>query len=97
MRHNVVWKYALPDAVNHIQLPKGAQVLGIHMQGNDMCLWAMHDEDNQLLLEERMFVIVGTGRILNVPDEVVCTYIGSLYTEKQIYVFHVFEYGTKKG
>lgn len=54
-----VFKYTLRPASGVIQMPKGAQVLSVHVQNGDPHLWALVDPSAEV--ETREFQIVGTG------------------------------------
>lgn len=80
-----VWKFKLhPYARN--MLPVGAKPLSVHAQGSDLCLWALVDTDAPL--EDREFVIVGTGHELY---DHAGAFIGSALLAGGEFVLHVFE------
>lgn len=80
-----VYKYNLhPYARN--MMPVGAKPLSVHAQGNDLCLWALVDTEAEL--ENREFVIVGTGH--EVHDHA-GEFIGSALLAGGTLVLHVFE------
>jgi len=80
-----VWKFTL--SMNSIvSMPKDAEVLHVHRQGDDVCLWALIDYDNPR--ELRRFITVGTGH--SMPDEP-HKYIGTTHFGEGALVLHVFE------
>jgi hypothetical protein len=87
-----IWKFMLrPAAVQTIRMPKGSEVLTAQVQGEELCLWAMVDPDN--LMEDRMFLIVGTGH--NMP-EVFGRYVATVQMENGLLIWHIFE-GEQRG
>jgi hypothetical protein len=79
------WKFVLhPYARN--MLPVGAKLLSVHAQGDDLCLWAL--VDTEAPLEDREFVIVGTGH--EVHDHA-GAFIGTALLANGRLVLHVFE------
>lgn len=80
-----VWKYTLlPECT--LEMPRGAQLLSVHVQGDDICLWALVDSSQPLT--PRHFVIFGTGHAIH---DVELTYIGTVMMLGGALVFHVFE------
>lgn len=80
-----VWKFVLhPHARN--MLPIGAKLLSVHAQGSDLCLWALVDTEADL--ENREFVIVGTGH--EVPEHA-GEFVGTALLVGGQLVLHVFE------
>jgi hypothetical protein len=85
-----IWKYAISGPVDSFEMPAGAQVLHVAMQGPQPCLWALVDTEAPKV--ERLFKTYGTGQ--DIPFAVKGDYIGSyqmagLFQEPLI--FHVFE------
>ena len=78
-------KYILPagPSITHIEMPRGSTVLHVHMQGDDLCLWALVDYDRPT--EQRTFAVHGTGREI----ENAGSYIGTVHDQE--FVWHVFE------
>lgn len=89
-----IWKFPLPtlplsDLVV-IDMPAGADVLTLQLQGRTPTLWAVVDDGAEFV--NRRFVIVGTGH--EVPGEVgdtVNDYIGTWQFEG--FVWHLFDLG----
>lgn len=72
------------------RMPIGAKILCLHMQGQELCLWAEVEDGAQF--ENRMFLVLGTGMRFH-PDSPKTEYIG---TAHQIdfeghFVWHVYE------
>lgn len=76
----IIYKY---DLVHTIEMPKGAQILSIQMQGNQPTLWALADLSAPM--EDRRFEIVGTGWIVGEGFHHIATYVDGPF------VWHVFE------
>lgn len=66
-----------------IDLPKGAIILSVQMQGDTLCLWAMVDTDNKL--ESRSIAIIETGDPCWCPN---WNFIGTI--QGPVFVWHVF-------
>lgn len=86
-----VWKYTLAPVIT-LEMPKGAQVLSIREQGEDICLWALVRPEAEK--EPRKFMTFGTGH--NVPEshegpQLNLEYRGSAHLSGGTLVFHVFE------
>lgn len=80
-----VFKYELyPEAVHRVEMPVGATVLSVQMQGQYPCMWALVDPEEGH--EVRHFVTCGTGHQLP-PD--IKAYVGTF--QMPPLVFHVFE------
>jgi hypothetical protein len=80
-----VWKFVIhPYAMN--MMPVGAKPLSVHAQGDDLFLWALVDTEAEL--EDREFVIVGTGHEL--PDHA-GEFLGTALLADGRLVLHVFE------
>lgn len=83
-----IWKFPLrvTDVQHVIDMPVGAKLLDVQMQGDDCCMWALCNEHAPK--ELRRIAIYGTGNpIPDDPGEYVATFQmrgGSL-------VFHVFD------
>lgn len=67
-------------------MPIGAEIIHVHEQHGDICLWAIVDPAADT--ETRRFLIYGTG--WEMPDAP-GTYIGTGHMAGGDYVFHVFE------
>ncbi len=88
-----VFKYTLAgsrssvNTILPIGLPPGAKVLHCDLQGTSFNLWALVDPHEQGV-EERKFVIAGTGHYFINPADV---YINTILDGA--YVWHFFEVG----
>lgn len=85
-----VFKYLLPvsDEV-YVAMPEGAKVLKVAEQHNQICVWALVDQDEDVC-ENRKFRIAGTGHPMKASDDY--EYIGSVVNfNGRNLVFHVFE------
>jgi hypothetical protein len=87
-----VWKWSL---LAHMMggnctlvMPVGAQVIAVHEQFNQLCLWATVDE-NETKTMERRFLIVGTGHAAIPAGHP--NYIGTALLAGGALVLHVFE------
>jgi len=80
-----IWKFKL-DPECTIDMPKGAQVLSVREQGEDICLWALVDPHAEK--EQRRFVGFGTGH--DVPGYPM-NFIGTAHLHGGSLVFHIFE------
>ena len=90
-----VWKYALPvqDEIIEVEMPKGAEILHVDTQREQVCLWALVESEQEK--EIRRFRIHGTGHPLannagtgyNTYD----TYVGTSIHLDGMLVWHVFE------
>ena len=81
-----IYKYTVTGLPlqNKIEMPKGASILSVNMQGADCCMWALVDTESET--EEREFEIVGTGWELD--DNM--SYVGTCFA-KDGYVWHIVE------
>lgn len=88
--HDTIWKFPLliNDLVE-LQMPKGAVVLHVALQGKQPCLWALVNSTEPT--EIRKFRIVGTGHLISLNEVPLLTYIGSFLMHGGALVFHVFE------
>lgn len=80
-----IWKFTLKPEIT-LEMPKGAQVLSVREQGEDICLGALVDPMAEK--ERRNFVSFGTGH--DVPD-LPMQFIGTAHLAGGGLVFHVFE------
>jgi hypothetical protein len=86
---DTVWKFliAMDDRVD-IDMPLGARILCVQMQGDALCLWARVNP--KAPPETRHFRIAGTGHPLGDGMEA-ASYIGTFQLHGGALVFHVFE------
>ena len=81
-----IYKYTVTGLPlqNKIEMPMGATILSVNMQGADFCMWALVDTNAET--EEREFEIVGTGWELD--DNM--SYIGTCFANDG-FVWHIVE------
>ena len=85
---NAIWKFPLRfEHDQRIDMPAGATVLHVAMQGELLCVWAQ--VDTGAYLEARRFDIFGTGHEIAPPDAGKRQYVGTVHAG--VYVWHVFE------
>lgn len=82
-----IWKYPLnTSGATELQMPAGAKVLSMQLQGGTPTLWAKVDTTAPLV--ERAFHVIGTGWEFDFnPGE----FIGTFQMAGGTFVFHVFE------
>ncbi|MBU0846654.1 hypothetical protein KKH23_05640 [Patescibacteria group bacterium] len=79
-----IWKYTIPlEGRFSIGMPVDAEILCLQIQHGEPRIWALVDPDAEI--EEREFVLYGTGH----PIERTGSYVGTYQTGS--FVFHVFE------
>jgi len=83
-----VWKYPLPqhDEEFSVEMPEGAEVLTVRLQGGNPMLWARVKPSAPLT--RRRFRWTGTGHPI---DPNAGKYIGTLMLAGGRLVFHIFE------
>ena len=81
-----IWKYTLEDPNQKIDMPKDAKILTVQEQHGLPCIWAEVDKDAPL--EERTFVVVGTGHDIDFSNG---EYIGTYLICNDNLVWHVYE------
>lgn len=82
-----IWKYTLAATdIQTVQMPVGVKMLDVQVQGEDVCLWVLVDQNNPL--EERKIAIYGTGNPMpQEPGKYIATF--QLYEGRL--VFHAFD------
>jgi hypothetical protein len=70
-----------------LELPKGAKLLTVQIQGHDPCLW--YERELDFPLEPRTIKTFGTGH--EMPKDEVLRYISTYQLIGGQLVFHVFE------
>lgn len=87
-----VWKYSLGDAPTQlIDMPRGARILTLQMQGDEPTIWALVDPDADM--ERHIISIHGTGHPLE--EDELGEYVGTFFLDW--YVGHVFDWRTSKA
>ena len=84
---HTIYKYKLEPNFGTLEMPQGAQVLTVQMQGGTPCLWARVDTERAL--ERRSFDVYGTGH--EVPDDPRLVYVSTFQMDNGALVWHVFE------
>ena len=77
-----IYKYTVTGR-NKIEMPIGATILSVNMQGRDYCMWALVDTERST--ESRYFEVVGTGWELD--DNM--SHIGTFFADD--FVWHIME------
>lgn len=87
---STVWKFPLRvTGEQHILLPKDATILCVQTQHGNPALWAkFHSNIDPPLMEDRCFIITGTGHEL---PEGNLTYLGTFQLQGGNFVGHVWE------
>jgi hypothetical protein len=88
-----IWKYNLQASADRQELlmPKGAKILTIQPQYENLCLWALCDEEEERK-ESRIIATYETGHpISGTPGE----YIGTYQMYGGFGIFHVFDKGVE--
>lgn len=82
-----VWKYPIEftDSIE-IEMPRGADVLHVGMQGEQLCLWCLVYPEGELT--KRRFRIAGTGHPIEEGD---MEHIGTVHIADDSLIFHIFE------
>ena len=75
-----IYKYTLDEPV---RMPKGSTVVQVGIQDGLYCVWATVDTDAPV--EERQFVVVGTGRELTANMH----HVGTVFENP--FVWHIME------
>lgn len=83
---SVIWKYALQGPQVDLEIPRGAKILDLRVQGMQPHIWAQVDPDQPM--EKRTFCSLATGEHFDHEGK---TYIGSAHEIGGWMVFHVFE------
>lgn len=82
-----VFKHSLEPGTQRIRMPKGAELLSVAMQHGTPQLYFLCDPAAEK--EDRIIVLTGTGHAIeNVGKH---KFIGTMSTDDQNFVFHVFE------
>ena len=88
-----IFKYPfVVDDVVELKMPKGAQLLSIQFQDEQLCAWALVDPDENL--ETRKLRIIGTGHPVfddDLEDTEFFTTVQVVFQEQNL-VWHIFIY-----
>lgn len=81
-----IFKYPLQIATTQsVFMPEGAKILSIQTQFDQVCIWAMVDEDKRPT--QRFFQIIGTGQGFDTNRKYLAT------VQQGSFVWHIFEIG----
>lgn len=81
-----IYKYKLQPGRTVLDMPDGAKVLTVQMQGPDVCLWAMVEPHKPT--GRRFFDVYGTGHGMPTdPGD----YVATFQMEGGMLVWHVFD------
>jgi hypothetical protein len=80
-----IWKYVITYEETSYEMPKGAQILSVQIQGKDICVWALVDTAEKKTI--RHIEMWGTGMPFNVDKKY--SFIGTV--QYGWLIFHVFE------
>lgn len=75
-------------------LPKHAIIKHVDFQNDDLCMWAIVDE-NEEDQEERFFEMYGTGHDINTPI-MQLNHLKTFLSKGGMFVFHLFENEIKR-
>ena len=83
-----IYRYEIPfpSDVTTVTMPKDAEIIHMQWWKNSLSIWAIV-QDPEYGLEERYFVIYGTGHDMSDENE---KFIGSFPYGSEL-IFHVFE------
>lgn len=82
-----IWKWLIYATDRQtLMMPKGAKLLDAQMQGGQLCLWALCNQDAPT--EPRYLAVYGTGNPM--PDDP-GEYLATFQMSGGALVFHVFE------
>lgn len=85
-----IWKYQLETTDwNEIEMPIGAEILTVQTQGENVCLWALVNPNEDK--EKRVIEIIGTGNPVECDSKFTRKYINTYQLLEGRLVFHVFE------
>jgi hypothetical protein len=85
-----VWKYSVPVSdVFDLKMPVGTDPLCVAFQGNEARIWARVNP--QAPLATHRFLLAGTGHVR--ADLAGARYLGTLFINEGVLVFHVFYAG----
>lgn len=83
-----ILKYKLDNKHRQtIELTEGAEILSVHNQNNNACIWAEVNTDNPV--EKREIITYATGENLN-PCEGK-RFLGTVSLDQDYYVCHIYE------
>ena len=83
---NTIWKYQIDSSDCKIEMPEGAKILSLQVQGGVPCIWVRVNPDKPI--EIRRFITYVTGSSDDIDPY--SRYIGTY--QIQWFVGHIFEY-----
>lgn len=87
----VIWKKILLHTHKQtVSLPKGATILCVGNQREEICLWFQFQAGQNFPTEDRTILIVGTGHETDFDGK----YLGTCFMQGGPLVFHIFEGAT---
>lgn len=85
-----IYKYKVaPVSHSVVRVPIGAELLHVRVQHNALYIWALVEPD-QKEMESKIFRIVGTGKPIEEPRELL-HYWGTFFIDNGGITYHVFE------
>lgn len=86
-----IWKFkVIPSGKNvDIEMPRGAEILSMHTQDEQPCIWALVNPDAKI--ETRRFEVYGTGHDIHYDMGVERNFIGTCLIHGGLLVLHIFE------
>ena len=81
-----IWKYPIKIGERIIEMPKGAKILCVKEQFEQICLWVEVYPANKK--EKRHFIVYGTGHIINDTAQI---YLGSVKLLGGALIYHIYE------
>ena len=89
--NDVIYKYKLePEDRQVLNLPKGAEILSVVEQRDEVVIYAFVEEDNISDTEPLTFIIRGTGHDAGNFKRQNYTFLGTVKLEGGALMFHVF-------
>lgn len=82
-----IWKFELSPHIDEFEAPDNAQVLSVHTQHGNPCLWML--VDTNIPTRTYGIRIFGTGHNANEIDDN-WEFAGTVLLENDFLVFHVF-------
>lgn len=89
-RTSKIFKYKLTiPGMTKVMMPKGATVIAVGAQKDDLCVWAGFEVGPESGDEEHGFIVQETGK--NFEVAINDRYVGTVLFDNGAYVVHVFE------
>lgn len=84
-----IWKFELSTHDKEIQMPFGAKILSVQMQGENICIWALVVPTNST--QPRYFEVYVTGHNIHCDIGIEREYLGTIKLDNDNLIFHIFE------